>query len=49
MEILTTILGAGFVAVVMLSMCKAAARADKMALHDWKVFCDEKARNAGGQ
>ena len=27
----------------------AAARADAMAQHDWRVFCDEKARKARGQ
>ena len=44
MELLATVLGVGFVALVMLSLCRAAARADAMAQHDWRVFCDEKAR-----
>ena len=46
MEILATVC---FVALVMLSLCRAAARADAMAQHDWRVFCDEKARKARGQ
>ena len=46
MEILATVLGVCFVALVMLSLCRAAARADAMAQHDWRVFCDEKARKA---
>ena len=45
MEILATVLGVCFVALVMLSLC----RADAMAQHDWRVFCDEKARKARGQ
>ena len=49
MEILATVLGVCFVALVMLSLCRAAARADAMAQHDWRVFCDEKARKARGQ
>ena len=49
MELLATVLGVGFVALVMLSLCRAAARADAMAQHDWRVFCDEKARKARGQ
>lgn len=48
MEILATVLGVCFVALVMLSLCRAA-RADAMAQHDWRVFCDEKARKARGQ
>ena len=47
--ILATVLGVCFVALVMLSLCRAAARADAMAQHDWRVFCDEKARKARGQ
>ena len=43
MEILATVLGVCFVALVMLSLCRA------MAQHDWRVFCDEKARKARGQ
>ena len=46
MEILATVLGVCFVA---LALCRAAARADAMAQHDWRVFCDEKARKARGQ
>lgn len=49
MEILAMVLGVCFVALVMLSLCRAAARADAMAQHDWRVFCDEKARKARGQ
>ena len=49
MEILATVLGVCCVALVMLSMCRAAARADAMAEHDWQVLCDERARKAGRQ
>ena len=49
MEILATVMGVCFVALVMLSLCRAAARADAMAQHDWRGFCDEKARKARGQ
>ena len=48
-EILATVLGVCFVALVMLSLCRAAARADAMAQHDWRGFCGEKARKARGQ
>ena len=49
MEILETVLGDCFVALLKQSQSKAAARADAMAQHDWRVFCDEKARKARGQ
>ena len=49
MEILATVLGVCFVALVMLSLCRASARADAMAQHSWRGFCDEKARKARGQ
>ena len=49
MEILATVLGVCFVALVMLSLCRAAARADAMAQHDSPVYGDEKAREARGQ
>ena len=48
MEILATVLGVCFVALVMLSLCRAAARADAMAQHDWRGFCGGKARKGRG-
>ena len=49
MEILATVLGVCFVALVMMSLCRAAARAEAMAQHDGRGFCDEKGRKARGQ
>ena len=40
MEILATVLGVCFLALVMLSLCRAGGRAEARGQHDWRGFGD---------